>query len=51
MRLSAIGMQGDRYMGEIGRHVLRGYFDSTSRQDRNATSIQAQYGVCNLGYL
>ena len=45
MRLRAIGMQGDRCMGEIGRHVLRGYFDRTSRQDGNATSIQAQCGV------
>ncbi|KUM59259.1 hypothetical protein ACN42_g7871 [Penicillium freii] len=38
-------MQGDRCMRETGRHVLRGYFDRTSRQDGNATSIQAQCGV------
>lgn len=45
VRLRAIGMQGDRCMREIGRHVLRGYFDRTSRKDGNATSIWAQCGV------
>ncbi|KAJ9486660.1 hypothetical protein VN97_g6691 [Penicillium thymicola] len=38
-------MQGDRCRREIGRHVLRGYFEGTSRQDGNATSIHAQCGV------